>query len=150
MVKKVRIGSNQCSRYDVRQRRPSRFLVHLLQHLVQQLQIHWLPPSRPALRPRLLLHTVLHQLRYGQHRPQTAGQRGSARANQRRISSSIYSGYDYGAMIGLAPSSESFGSTPIKLVPCSNQLRGAAAPHSVCRCGSLRSHFIGSRSGSTV
>ena len=29
-------------------------------------------------------------------------------------------------------------------------LRGAGAPHRVCRCGSFRSHLIGSRSGSTV
>lgn len=57
---------------------------------------------------------------------------------------------DHGAMMGEAPKLESFVFTPVNSVPCLNQLSGAGAPQSVWRCGSFKSHLIGSRSGSTV
>ena len=53
-------------------------------------------------------------------------------------------------MIGCAFSTASFGSNPLNREPCSNQLRGAAAPQRVWRCGSFKSHLIGSRSGSAI
>ena len=56
----------------------------------------------------------------------------------------------HGAIIGLASMQESLVSTPTNVVPCWNQLSGAFAPQRVWRCGSFRSHLIGSRSGSTV
>ena len=55
-----------------------------------------------------------------------------------------------GAIMGCALSSDSRGSVPSNRVPCSNQERGAGAPHRVWRCGSLRSQWMGSWSGSTV
>ena len=49
-----------------------------------------------------------------------------------------------GATMGWAFRSASRGVVPVKTVPCSNQDRGAGAPHNVWRCGSFRSQWMGS------
>jgi hypothetical protein len=53
-------------------------------------------------------------------------------------------GPTYWATIGVALSFGARGSVPANRLPSSNQERGAGAPHSVCRCGSRRSHRMGS------
>ena len=55
-----------------------------------------------------------------------------------------------GATMGWALRSAARGTVPANTVPCSNQDFGAGAPHRVWRCGSLRSQWMGSWSGSTV
>ena len=57
---------------------------------------------------------------------------------------------DQGATIGWASRRAATTGVSVNTLPSSNQDFGAGAPHSVCRCGSFRSHLIGSRSGSTV
>ena len=55
-----------------------------------------------------------------------------------------------GATIGWALSFAATVGVSANTLPSSNHDFGAGAPHSVWRCGSFRSHLIGSRSGSTV